>query len=178
LDFINGGSYIHSFIIKYSLVIDLSVCNSYLQCTATSLICTVILETKQILFLGMLFRRHVCDMNNQQRCNLLLRACVKILSLKLENQVHCYNLKIGLVLKRIMTKRLIDMYVKFGSLEKTKRIFYSMYNKNIVLWSTFWICTVWIWRRSSHIIKEMKSSGWSQNHVTFVGVLTACSHVG
>jgi len=35
-----------------------------------------------------------------------------------------------------MTKRLIDMYVKFGSLEKTKRIFYSMYNKNIVLWST------------------------------------------
>lgn len=28
------------------------------------------------------------------------------------------------------------MYVKFGSLEKARRIFYSMYNKDIVLWST------------------------------------------
>ncbi|CAF1708216.1 BnaC03g53970D [Brassica napus] len=37
-------------------------------------------------------------------CNLLLRACVKILSLKLGNQVRCNNLKIGLVLKKIMTK--------------------------------------------------------------------------
>ena len=69
-------------------------------------------------------------------CNLLLRACVEILSLKLGNQVRCYNLKIGLVLKKIMTKGLIDMYVKFGSLEKARRIFYSMYNKDIVLWST------------------------------------------
>lgn len=69
-------------------------------------------------------------------CNLLLRVCVKISTLKLGNQVHCYNLKIGLVLKQFMTKGLIDIYVKCGSLEKERRIFYSLDNKDIVSWNT------------------------------------------
>ncbi|KAJ4895737.1 Pentatricopeptide repeat-containing protein [Raphanus sativus] len=200
------GRQIHSFIVKYGLVTDLSVCNSLLtmySCCSDLYCCfkmfedlrneadsvswnailTACLRHEQPaevlrLFKMMLVSECVTDhitMGN------LLRACVEISSLKLGSQVHCYNFKTGLVLEQFIINGLIDMYAKCGSLEQARRVFDSMDdNKDVVSWSTLIVgyAQSGFGEEALTLFKAMKSSGIEPNHVTFVGVLTACSHVG
>ncbi|KAF8091769.1 hypothetical protein N665_0436s0032 [Sinapis alba] len=199
------GMQIHSFIVKYGLLTDLSVCNSLLtmysccsdlnccfrmfedvkdkaDSVSWNAILTACLRHEQpaeVLRLFKLMLVSECETNHITMGN-LLRACVEISSLKLGSQVHCYNLKTGLVLEQFITNGLIDMYAKCGSLEQARRIFDSMDNKDVVSWSTLIVgyAQSGFGEEALTLFKAMKSSGIEPNHVTFVGVLTACSHVG
>ncbi|CAH8353112.1 unnamed protein product [Eruca vesicaria subsp. sativa] len=199
------GRQIHSFIVKYGLITDLSVCNSlltmYSSCSdlcccfkmfeefrnrADSISWNAILtaclrheEPAEMLRLFKLMLISECDPDHITMGN-LLRACVEISSLKLGSQVHCYNLKTGLVLEQFITNGLIDMYAKCGSLEQARMIFDSMDNKDVVSWSSLIVgyAQSGFGEEALVLFKEMNSSDIEPNHVTFVGVLTACSHVG
>ncbi|KAL0847930.1 hypothetical protein Bca101_021177 [Brassica carinata] len=200
------GMQIHAFIVKYGLVTDLSVCNSLLtmySCCCSDLnscfrmfeefrnkadsvswnaILTACLRHEQPAEVLRLFKMMLvseCETDHITMGN-LLRACVEISSLKLGSQVHCYNFKTGLVLEQFITNGLIDMYAKCGSLEQARKIFDSMDNKDVVSWSALIVgyAQSGFGEDALALFKAMKSSGTEPNHVTFVGVLTACSHVG
>ncbi|ESQ45154.1 hypothetical protein EUTSA_v10010938mg [Eutrema salsugineum] len=199
------GMQIHSFIIKYGFLTDLSVCNSLLtmyNCCSDLYSCfrifedfrnkadsvswnailTACLQHEQpaevLRFFKLMFVSE-CEPDHITTGS-LLRACVEISSLKLGSQVHCYNLKTGLVLEQFITNGLIDMYAKCGSMEQARRVFDSMDNRDVVSWSTLIVgyAQSGFGDEALTLFKEMKSSGIEPNHVTFVGVLTACSHVG
>lgn len=199
------GMQIHSFIIKCGFLADLSVCNSlltmYTFCSdlyccfnlfedfrnkadsvSWNAILTACLQHEQPVEMLRLFKLMLvseCEPDHITMGN-LLRGCVEISSLKLGSQVHCYSWKTGLVLEQFIKNGLIDMYAKCGSLGQARRIFDSMDNGDVVSWSTLIVgyAQSGFGEEALILFREMKSSGIEPNRVTFVGVLTACSHVG
>ncbi|CAN1285239.1 Pentatricopeptide repeat-containing protein At4g13650 [Linum perenne] len=79
-----------------------------------------------------------------------------------------------------ISNALITMYAKCGSISDAKRKFLEMPEKSDISWNAM------ITAYSQHgdgleavdHFENMKQTGALPNHVTFVGVLTACSHVG
>ncbi|EOA25387.1 hypothetical protein CARUB_v10018718mg [Capsella rubella] len=199
------GMQIHSFIIKYGFLTDLSVCNSlltmYTFCSdlyccfrifddfrnnadsvSWNAILTACLQHEQSVEMLRLFKLMLaseCEPDHITMGN-LLRACVEISSLKLGSQIHCYSLKTGLVLEQFIINGLIDMYAKCGSLWQARKIFDSMHNRDVVSWSTLigGYAQSGLGEETLILFREMKFAGIEPNHVTFIGVLTACSHVG
>ncbi|CAL9246533.1 unnamed protein product [Arabidopsis halleri] len=199
------GMQIHSFIIKCGFLTDLSVCNSlltmYTFCSdlyccfnlfadfrnnadsvswnAILMACLQHEQPVEMLRLFKLMLVSECEPDHITMGN-LLRGCVEISSQKLGSQVHCYSLKTGVVLEQFIKNGLIDMYAKCGSLGQARRIFDSMDNGDVVSWSTLIVgyAQSGFGEEALTLFREMKSSGIEPNHVTFVGVFTACSHVG
>ncbi|XAR68664.1 hypothetical protein NMG60_11003868 [Bertholletia excelsa] len=95
-------------------------------------------------------------------------------------QIHAKIIKMGYNTEIEASNVLITLYAKCGSLEDAKREFLEIPEKNEVSWNAM------ITGYSQHgcgseaieLFEEMKLLGLMPNHVTFVGVLSACSHVG
>lgn len=110
----------------------------------------------------------------------VLGASTEIISIEIGNQLHCYALKTGLLLDISVTNGLIDLYAKCGYLESARKIFDSMINPDVVSWSSLILgyAQFGYGKEALKLFKTMGMLGTKPNHVTFVGVLTACSHVG
>ncbi|KAL7086788.1 hypothetical protein ACP275_13G023300 [Erythranthe tilingii] len=80
----------------------------------------------------------------------------------------------------IVQTALIDMYAKCGSLDLAREIFNQVKDKDVVIWSAM-IMGYGLHgrgREAIHLFKEMKNYGTRPNDVTFLGLITACSHSG
>lgn len=80
----------------------------------------------------------------------------------------------------IVRTALIDMYVKCGSVELARDVFNQMACKDVVSWSAMIMgYGLHGWGREAiNLFKEMKKTGVRPNDVTFLGLITACSHSG
>ncbi|GFP89511.1 pentatricopeptide repeat-containing protein at3g12770 [Phtheirospermum japonicum] len=80
----------------------------------------------------------------------------------------------------IVCTALIDMYVKCGSLELARIVFDRIVDKDVVVWSAMIMgYGLHGWGREAiNLFKEMKGGGVRPNDVTFLGLITACSHSG
>ncbi|GLU14619.1 hypothetical protein SLE2022_311790 [Rubroshorea leprosula] len=79
----------------------------------------------------------------------------------------------------MMDAAVVDLYVKCGSLACARKVFDGMNEKNVVSWSTI-ISGYGMHghgREALHLFDQMKDSS-KPDHVTFVSVLSACSHAG
>ncbi|GJV53668.1 pentatricopeptide repeat-containing protein [Tanacetum coccineum] len=75
---------------------------------------------------------------------------------------------------------LIDMYSKCGSIEEALQLFESLSQKNVITWNSI-ITGLAIHGRAKDALDhftKMQESGISPNDVTYISVLTACSHAG
>ncbi|GFP90748.1 pentatricopeptide repeat-containing protein at3g53360 mitochondrial, partial [Phtheirospermum japonicum] len=111
----------------------------------------------------------------------LLGACGKIASLETGDQIFCLAVKNGLEFDVMVANGSIDMFVKWGSLERGRKIFDCMGNPDVVSWSSMIVgyAQFGFGEEALRLFNKMKSQkGVKPNQVTFVGVLTACSHVG
>ncbi|KAL6535870.1 hypothetical protein OROHE_012714 [Orobanche hederae] len=80
----------------------------------------------------------------------------------------------------IVSTALIDMYAKCGSVELARKVFDWIAEKDVVVW------TAMIMGYSLHglgieainLFNEMMNAGVAPNDVTFLGLITACSHSG
>lgn len=75
---------------------------------------------------------------------------------------------------------LIDMYCKCGNVGEAYKVFKGMRERNVFSYSSM-IVGFAIHGRARFAIKlfyEMLETGIKPNHVTFLGVLTACTHAG
>ncbi|KAI3518785.1 hypothetical protein L1887_07598 [Cichorium endivia] len=94
-------------------------------------------------------------------------------------QIHARMIKTGYNLETEASNVLITLYSKCGNLDDAKKEFLEMRDKNEISWNAM------ITGYSQHgcgneaieLFEEMKYFGYTPNYVTFVGVLTACSHV-
>ncbi|CAN1285229.1 Pentatricopeptide repeat-containing protein At4g13650 [Linum perenne] len=110
----------------------------------------------------------------------ILSACASTGALVMGKQLHSYALKAGITAEIEISNALITMYAKCGSISDAKRKFLEMPEKSDISWNAM------ITAYSQHgdgleavdHFENMKQTGALPNHVTFVGVLTACSHVG
>lgn len=80
----------------------------------------------------------------------------------------------------VVGSALIDMYAKCGNLEEARKVFDSMKDRNVFSYSSMIIGFAMHGRALDAIklFEDMIKTEIRPNRVTFVGVLTACSHAG
>lgn len=108
-------------------------------------------------------------------------ACGSIASLKLGKQIHAYMIRTGFRPNTIVVSSLIDMYSKCGSLKLSQQVFLLIDNKqDIMLWNPMMAALAQhgYGDEAIKIFDEMILSGVEPNRVTYVILLSACSHSG
>eukprot|EP01018_Ginkgo_biloba_P008673 Gb_07617 [translate_table: standard] len=110
----------------------------------------------------------------------VLKACTNIASLEQGKKVHAHIIKSVFALDVFVGSALVDMYAKCGSVEDAWQWFNQMPEQNVVSWTTMisGYAQNGHGMHALHLFEEMLLTGMKPDHITFVGVLSACSHVG
>ncbi|KAL3844721.1 hypothetical protein ACJIZ3_002124 [Penstemon smallii] len=112
----------------------------------------------------------------------VINACAQLGAVKYANWVRDVAEKSGLGPKNDVHvgSALIDMYSKCGSVDDAYKVFKSMQEKNVYTYSSMIVGLAIHGHAGSAIelFEEMVKTDVKPNEVTFIGVLTACSHAG
>ncbi|KAL3537225.1 hypothetical protein ACH5RR_000591 [Cinchona calisaya] len=110
----------------------------------------------------------------------VLSACASVATLERGMEVHACALKSCLESDVVIGSAIVDMYTKCGRIDYALRFFELMPVRNVYTWNSM----ITGYARHGHghkaldLFRRMNLLGQSPDHVTFVGVLSACSHVG
>ncbi|KAJ7534043.1 hypothetical protein O6H91_13G076700 [Diphasiastrum complanatum] len=108
----------------------------------------------------------------------ILKACGNIAAIDQGRKIHAQICETGLDLDLVVGSTLVDMYGKCGDLEKAHQVFDNLNRRDVVLFNAL------ISGYSKHgfgqqavdVFKLMLQEGMKPTDVTFVAVLSACSH--
>ncbi|OVA07583.1 Pentatricopeptide repeat [Macleaya cordata] len=94
--------------------------------------------------------------------------------------MHIYVEKFKIPLSVNLGTALINMYCKCGVVEEALKVFDKMRRKNVLSWTALisGLAMNGMGQRALEVFDEMLKTGLRPDSVTFVGVLTACSHGG
>ncbi|KAG6472061.1 pentatricopeptide repeat-containing protein At5g66520-like [Zingiber officinale] len=110
----------------------------------------------------------------------VLSACGDTGALSMGRAMHRLIDKKRLSLDLRLGTALVDMYAKCGDIETSRNIFSELNEKDVITWSSM------ILGLANHghgkvaidLFSDMISQGIQPNEITFVGVLSACGHIG
>ncbi|KAL4361029.1 hypothetical protein GQ457_04G034700 [Hibiscus cannabinus] len=110
----------------------------------------------------------------------VLSACSHLASWERGERIHCFIKDGGYEICQSLATALIDMYAKCGQIEKSRELFISMKEKDVVSWN------VMISGYAMHgdaksalqIFQQMEESDAKPNDLTFLSLLNACAHAG
>ncbi|KAK9058537.1 hypothetical protein SSX86_023379 [Deinandra increscens subsp. villosa] len=110
----------------------------------------------------------------------VLRSCADVATLQLGQQIHALALRSGFESNEFVTSNLIVMYSKCGTIEDARRSFETSYKHNSVTWNSimFAYAQHGLGHVALYLFSQMERSKVKMDHITFVAVLTACSHIG
>lgn len=110
----------------------------------------------------------------------MLSACAATGSLNIGQCIYGYIKEKNLVLDEVLGTALIDMYSKCGCLNKAADIFDIMRRKDVKLWTAMISCYGFHGqaKKAVMLFYRMEDEGFMPNEVTFLAVLSACSHGG
>lgn len=110
----------------------------------------------------------------------LLMACSELASFELSNQFHAYSFKSGLFQYQPVQNSLVAVYGKCGYVELGRRVFDEMFYRDMVSWNAM-ISSYGINGKGEAalaLFNDMDNCGEVPDSVTYLNVLTACSHSG
>ncbi|KAF3430918.1 hypothetical protein FNV43_RR25648 [Rhamnella rubrinervis] len=110
----------------------------------------------------------------------IFQACSALADINVGAQAHADAIKKGLVAYLYGKSALVTMYSKCGRLDYAYRVFESIDNPDTVAWTAI-ICGYAYHGSASEAVRlftRMQDSAVKPNAVTFIAVLTACSHSG
>ncbi|XP_022157247.1 putative pentatricopeptide repeat-containing protein At3g47840 [Momordica charantia] len=110
----------------------------------------------------------------------VLSVCGSMAILEQGKQLHAHVLSVGLEQTSMICSALIIMYAKCGSIMEASKIFMDSLKDDIISW------TAMISGYAEHghsqeaieLFENIQKVGLRPDPVTFIGVLTACSHAG
>ncbi|XP_031372667.1 pentatricopeptide repeat-containing protein At3g22690-like [Punica granatum] len=110
----------------------------------------------------------------------LLSACAKVGALSHGIWIHVHMKKNGIELDNALATGLVDMYGKCGSAEKAEEVFSEIPNKSVRLWTAMMAGYAMEGKalKAVELFSEMVSQGLKPDFITFVALLSACSHGG
>lgn len=117
---------------------------------------------------------------NQYTLSSALSACASLAALQEGNQVHVVSIKTGFQYDVFVGSALVDMYAKCGSIKNAQNVFDEMPKRNVVSWNAMITGFAQHGRgiETLEIFEQMQQAGVKPNGITFVCVLSACSHAG
>ncbi|URD90895.1 repeat-containing protein [Musa troglodytarum] len=110
----------------------------------------------------------------------VLSACASIAALDSGMEIHAFGIRSHLETDVVVGSALVDMYGKSGRIDYASRVFESMNSRNEFSWNSM----ISGYARHGNgdkalkVFREMQQWGQEPDLVTFVGVLSACSHAG
>lgn len=110
----------------------------------------------------------------------LLTACAGLGALEQGKWIHGYIEDNMIQIDAAVGTALMDMYAKCGCIDKSLNIFRRVEGKDTATWTSI-ICGLALNGQTSKALElflEMKSIGAEPDDITFIGVLSACSHGG
>ncbi|XP_060185073.1 pentatricopeptide repeat-containing protein At2g22070 [Lycium barbarum] len=111
----------------------------------------------------------------------MLSVCSSVASLNHGKQIHSAAIKAGEALSVSVSNALITMYAKAGNISCARRVFDLIHlNRDTVSWTSMILALAQHGRGAEAIqlFENMLALGMKPDHITYVGVLTACTHVG
>eukprot|EP01018_Ginkgo_biloba_P030400 Gb_19693 [translate_table: standard] len=111
---------------------------------------------------------------------IILSACAQIAALQLGKMIHASIIRGGFESDVFVGSALIDMYAKCGSVEIAFEVFNKMVAKNVVSWNAM-IAGYGMHgqgEKALTLYHQMQQAGVKPDDITFVAVLSACSHAG
>jgi len=110
----------------------------------------------------------------------VLMSCAVLLALQQGKQIHVLIVKSSNNSDIISQNALIDLYTKCGSMQDARQVFDEMSQRDVISWTAM-IAGYGKHGYASHAIELfelMILSAMMPNPVTFVGILSTCSHAG
>lgn len=111
----------------------------------------------------------------------ILPACASLGALDLGKWIHAYIDKNFQYSDNIsIWTSLIDMYAKCGSIEAAQQVFNSMKHRSLASWNAMisGLAMHGLAEKALELFSRMTNEGYKPDNITFVGVLSACSHAG
>ncbi|KAJ7522791.1 hypothetical protein O6H91_18G026600 [Diphasiastrum complanatum] len=110
----------------------------------------------------------------------ILNACASLADLAKGKQVHFDIIKAGYELDTKVGNALVDMYVKCANLLSAQNVFSRMLNRDTISWSTMiaGYLTFGSQDKALQLFGEMQRENVKPDDVTFINLLSVCSHVG
>eukprot|EP01018_Ginkgo_biloba_P003474 Gb_25271 [translate_table: standard] len=109
----------------------------------------------------------------------VLPACSHLGALQQGKIIHAYIIRSQFELDVVCTA-LIDMYVKCGSVQNARKLFDRMSKRDVILWSAMiaGYGMNGLGEEALQLFYQMQQTGTNPNDITFICVLSACSHAG
>ncbi|KAM3307881.1 pentatricopeptide repeat-containing protein [Capsicum chacoense] len=111
----------------------------------------------------------------------MLSVCSSMASLNHGKQIHSAAIKAGEALSVSVSNALITMYAKAGDISCARRVFDMIHlNRDTVSWTSMILALAQhgLGNEALQLYENMLALGMKPDHITYVGVLTACTHVG
>ena len=110
----------------------------------------------------------------------LLPACGLTGSIQRGREIHGLMYRMGLGINIFIASAIIDMYSKCGSVKNAQNVFDRIPVKNIASWNAMIGCygKHGMVELSIQLFERMQEEGMQANEVTFICILSACSHNG
>ncbi|XP_019440556.1 PREDICTED: putative pentatricopeptide repeat-containing protein At3g05240 [Lupinus angustifolius] len=111
----------------------------------------------------------------------VLSVCANLCALALGQALHAYLLKSNIVIDIAIATALLNMYAKTGEIGSAWKIFNSLQTKDVVVWTNMinGLAMHGYGNEALSMFQIMQEeSSVVPDHITYIGVLFACSHVG
>ncbi|XP_050240803.1 pentatricopeptide repeat-containing protein At4g39952, mitochondrial-like [Quercus robur] len=117
---------------------------------------------------------------NLQPNSVVLSACSHLASLEKGERIHHYIKERGIESNISLATALVEMYAKCGQLEKARKLFNTMKERDVISWNVI----ISGYGMNGHaksameIFQQMDKSNVKPNGLTFLALLSACAHAG
>ncbi|XP_057836235.1 pentatricopeptide repeat-containing protein At2g13600 isoform X2 [Cryptomeria japonica] len=110
----------------------------------------------------------------------VLKACGNLAALEQGKQFHAQIIRNGMESDISVDNSVITMYSKCANIEDARRVFENMAGQDIVSWNAMiaGFAHHGQGKEALELFGKMQLAGIKPDHITYVGVLSACSHVG
>lgn len=138
------------------------------------------------------YARHGPDGEAMRHLILMLRSCVRPNEATLTSvqtsccgmlelmQAHALAILLGCESETSHSNALITMYSRVGDISSSRIAFENLKAKDVVSWTAMLLAFTYHGHgdHALHVFGRMLKSGTKPDEITFVGVLSACSHAG